>query len=81
MNISYNSSVYTKAGWRHVSIEAEAEQISAGMARILRVIKIDGEDPRGTLSRTGARRQEYWADSVARREVGARKRLSTCVIH
>ena len=30
VNISYNSSVYTKAGWRHVSIEAEAEQISAG---------------------------------------------------
>lgn len=80
MKLTYNSSVYTPAGWRHVTITAEAEQISKGMGRIIKVIEIDGEVPSRTMSRTGAKRQEYWGTGVANREVGARKRLSSCTI-
>ena len=80
MQITYTSSVHTDAGWRSVTIEARAEQISPAMARVVEVLAIDGEPPVGTLSRTGARRQQYWAGGVARREVGARKRLSACTV-
>lgn len=79
MIIVYTSSARTQAGWRSVEVKAEAERISAGTARVVRVLAIDGQDPVGTLSRTGARRQEYWAGGVARREVGAKKRLSAVV--
>jgi hypothetical protein len=78
MRISYNSIVYTAAGWRHVYIEADAEQISAGMARVTRVISIDGDAPHYGMSRTGAKRQSYNGNAVAAREVGAKKRLSSC---
>lgn len=80
LTITYTASVYTKAGWRGVSIKAEARQISAGMAKVNRVLEIDGETPRGTMSRTGAHRQQYWGTGVAQREVGARKRLSACEV-
>ena len=80
LTIEYSTSVYTPAGWRNVTIRAEAERISAGMARVARVLAIDGEAPSGTMSRTGARRQEYHGTGVAKREVGARKRLSACDI-
>ena len=80
LTIEYNASVFTPAGWRNVTIRAEAERISAGMARVTRVVAIDGETPSGTMSRTGARRQEYRGTGVAEREVGARKRLSACDI-
>lgn len=80
MIIDYSSSVFTAAGWRSVSITAEAERISAGMARVVRVIAIDGHDPVGTLSRTGARRQQYHAAGIAAREIGARKRISACTV-
>ena len=78
ITITYTTSVFTQAGWRPVTISAEAEQVSAGMARVIRVIKIDGEDPVGYTSRTGALRQQYHAAGIAQREVGARKRLSAC---
>jgi hypothetical protein len=80
MLIEYSASVFTPAGWRNVTITADAERISAGMGRVVSVRAIDGSAPVGTLSRTGARRQEYHASGVASREVGARKRLSACRI-
>jgi len=80
MLIEYSASVFTPAGWRNVTITADAERISAGMGRVVSVRAIDGSSPVGTLSRTGARRQEYHASGVASREVGARKRLSACRI-
>ena len=78
MKIEYTASVHTPAGWRGVKIAADAERISAGMARVTAVTAIDGETPAGRMSRTGARRQEYSGAGVAAREVGARKRLSAC---
>lgn len=80
ITIEYSTSVYTPAGWRNVTIRAEAERISAGMARVVRVVAINGETPAGTMSRTGARRQEFRGTGIAEREVGARKRLSACAI-
>ena len=80
MKIEYTASVFTPAGWRGVTIAADAERISAGMARVLAVTAIDGETPAGTMSRTGARRQQFSGSGVAAREVGARKRLSACSV-
>ena len=80
MKIEYTASVFTPAGWRGVTIAADAERVSAGMARVLAVTAIDGEDPRPGMSRTGARRQQFNGAGVAAREVGARKRLSACSI-
>lgn len=80
MIIDYKSSVYTPAGWRSVTIRARAEQISPAMARVTEVLTIDGETPSRTMSRTGAKRQEYWGTGTAAREIGARKRLSACTI-
>jgi hypothetical protein len=78
MIISYSTSVFTRAGWRNVTVRAEAEQVSAGMATVTRVLSLHGAEPVGTLSRTGASRQQYHAGGVAQREIGARKRLSAC---
>ena len=80
MIIEYTASVFTPAGWRGVTIAAYAERISAGMARVIAVRAIDGEDPRPGMSRTGARRQQFNGVGVAAREVGALKRLSACNI-
>ena len=80
MKIEYSASVYTPAGWRNVTIAADAERISAGMARVTTVTAINGEDPRPNMSRTGARRQEFNGTGIAARELGARKRLSACSI-
>jgi hypothetical protein len=80
LTISYNSSVKTPAGHRSVTITAKAERISAGMAKIVEVLTIDGESPSRAMSRTGARRQEYSGTWVASREVGCKKRLSACVV-
>ena len=78
MRIEYTASVFTAAGWRSVAITADAERVSGGMARVVAVVAIDGEDPRPGMSRTGARRQQYNGAAIAAREVGARKRLSAC---
>ena len=80
MIIEYQASVFTQAGWRSVTITAEAEAISAKMANVVRVVAIDGEEPKGYQSRTGARRQTYHAAGIAQREVGSRKRLSACKV-
>ena len=78
ITISYETGVHTPAGWRTVTVTAEAEKISAGMAAVKTVVALDGEPPHYGMSRTGARRQEYNGKSIAMREVGARKRLSAC---
>ena len=80
MKIEYSASVYTAAGWRSVTITADAAQVSAGMARVDQVTAIDGAPPVGYTSRTGARRQQYHAAGIALREIGKRKRISTCRI-
>jgi hypothetical protein len=80
MNIQYEASVFTAAGWRAVTITATATQVSAGMAQVEQVIEIDGAPPVGYTSRTGAKRQQYHAAGIALREVGKRKRISTCKI-
>ncbi len=80
MQIAYEASVFTPAGWRSVKITALAEKISAGMASVLAVIAIDGKKPVGYTSRTGAKRQQYYAAGIAAREVGKRKRISACVV-
>lgn len=76
--IEYTSSVFTQAGWRSVTITANADKISAGMAQVVKVTEIDGDAPTGYTSRTGAKRQTYNAAGIAEREIGAKKRISTC---
>jgi len=80
IRIKYTASVFTAAGWRSVTVAADADQISAGMATVTRVTAIDGEAPSYGMSRTGARRQQYNGQAIAKREIGARKRLSACAI-
>ena len=80
MHIQYDASVFTAAGWRSVTITATAAQVSAGTARVEQVIEIDGAPPVGYTSRTGAKRQQYHAAGIALREIGKRKRISTCRI-
>ncbi len=80
MLIRYTASVFTPAGWRGVQVQARAERLSAGTARVVEVLAIDGQTPHYGQSRTGARRQTYNGASVALRELGARKRLSSCTI-
>jgi hypothetical protein len=80
ITIVYKSSVYTQAGWRGVKIKASAEKISPGMAKVLKVLEIDGEAPTGYTSRTGAKRQKYNAAGVAQREIGSKKRISAVEI-
>lgn len=80
ITIYYNSSVRTPAGHRSVTIKAKAEPVSAKMARVVEVIAIDGDAPSYGMSRTGAKRQQYDGRWVARREIGANKRLSACEV-
>ena len=80
ITISYNTSVKTQAGHRSVTITAKAEQFSVKMARVVEVIAIEGEAPAYGMSRTGAKRQQYDGRWVARREIGANKRLSACEV-
>lgn len=80
ITIKYDIGVKTLAGWRNVTITAEAELTSAAMARVVRVIAIDGEAPAAGMSRTGARRQEFNGLYVAKQQVGAKKRLSACEV-
>ena len=78
ITIQYDTSVYVPAGWRSIEITAKAEQTSQKMASVIEVLAIDGEEPRGYTSRTGAKRQTYHASGIAKREIGKRKRLSSC---
>jgi hypothetical protein len=78
--INYKTSVHVPAGWRSVDITARARRISPGMAEVVEVLEIDYKEPRGYMSRTGALRQAYNGLAVAEREIGKRKRLSSCFI-
>lgn len=80
LEIEYTASVMVDAGWRPVTITAIAAPISEKMAVVERVVLIDGEEPTGYTSRTGARRQRYNAAGIAQREIGKKKRLSACEI-
>jgi len=81
IQIRYTTSVFTAAGWRSVTITANAVPNKTGkMARVTEVTAIDGEVPKGTMSRTGAKRQAYNGKSIALREQGANKRLSACEV-
>jgi hypothetical protein len=76
MKISYNTAVYTPAGWRSETITAEAEEISPKRLRVISVIDIGGNGASGYASRTGAKRQQYHVGGVAARERGAVKLTS-----
>jgi len=80
MTIEYNSSVLVSAGWRNVTITAIAEKISEKRAKVVEVIKIDGEGIQRNMSRTGAKRQRYNGGYIADREIGKIKILSKCFI-
>lgn len=78
--IEYNASVLVDAGWRSVTIKAEAKKTSEKMAVVTKVLAIDDKEPVGYTSRTGAKRQQYHAGGIAKREIDAKKRLSSCTI-
>lgn len=80
MLIEYNSSVMVPAGWRSVTIKAEVKPITDKRVKVVKVIEIDGDQPCGYTSRTGAKRQTYNAEGVALREVGKIKIISKCTI-
>lgn len=80
ITLEYSASVYTAAGWRSVTITAQAEKVSPAMARVTEVKLIDGEAPAYGMSRTGARRQQYNGHGIAQREVGLKKRISACAV-
>jgi hypothetical protein len=78
--INYKTSVHVPAGWRSVDITARARRISPGMAEVFEVLEIDYKKPSDSMSRTGAARQRFDGLAVAEREIGKRKRLSSCFI-
>ena len=80
MIIKYDSSVKTNAGWRSVTITAQAEKISDKRVSIKEVIDIDGNGSSGYASRTGAKRQEYSVAYFAKQQLGLTKNLSACEV-
>jgi hypothetical protein len=77
LRITYSTSIKVPAGWRTVTVQAIAERISAGMAKVVKVELIDHDAPGYGQSRTGARRQEFNGKFWAEREIGAKKRISS----
>jgi hypothetical protein len=75
MQIRYNTSVFTPAGWRSETVTAQAEAISPKRLRVVAVMDIGGNGSTGYASRTGAKRQQYSVSGIAKREVGAVKLL------
>lgn len=80
MIIKYKTSVKVEAGWRDITILAECEKTSEKMTIVTKVLKVDGEIPTYEQSRTGAKRQLFNGHYIAKRETGAKKRLSSCEI-
>lgn len=80
VKIKYWTSVFTRAGWRSVSVIATVTQISPGMAVVNNVELINGEAPAYCMSRTGAHRQEFNGFTVSRGQVGTKKRISACEV-
>ena len=77
MKIKYGSSVKTLAGWRSVTVLAEAESLSEKRVKVLKVLDIDGEGNSGFASRTGANRQQYNLGYFAGAEAGKTKNISS----
>lgn len=78
VTIKYDTSVLVDAGWRSVTVTAQAEKISEKRAKVISVIDVDGEGNTGYASRTGANRQKYNVGYVAKKETGKVKILSKC---
>ena len=75
MQIRYNTSVFTPAGWRNEVVTARVELLSPKRGKVIEVIDIGGNGNTGYGSRTGAKRQTYSVGGVAKRELGAVKLL------
>ncbi len=80
ITIKYKASVFTPAGFRGVEMEALAEKISEKRAKVIEVLKIDSEEVKANMSRTGAKRQKFYGVGAAAREEGKIKNLSACEI-
>jgi len=63
-----------------VEVQALAKTISPKMAEVVTVVDIDGNGACGYASRTGAKRQRYHVGGIAKREIGKKKRISTCAV-
>lgn len=79
LKIKYAGSVKCAAGFRSVTITADAEKISDKRVKVVRVTDIDG-DGVGFNSRTGAKRQQYNGHYTAQLEQGKIKNLSSCEV-
>ena len=80
ITITYNTAVYTPAGWRSEVVTAIAKQLTPKRAEVVEVTDIGGNGKTGWASRTGAARQKYSVGGVAQREIGKIKILSACTI-
>lgn len=80
VKIKYRLSVFTRAGWRSVTVVATASQVSPGIAVVDNVELINGEAPAYCMSRTGAHRQEFNGFTVSSGQVGTKKRISACEV-
>ena len=80
ITITYNTAVYTPAGWRSETVTAIAKQLTPKRAEVVEVTDIGGNGKTGWASRTGAARQKYSVGGVAQREIGKIKILSACTI-
>ncbi len=76
--LRYKAAVKTPAGFRQVVVTAEAEPLSDKRAKVVRLLDCDGEGSGGYASRTGAKRQQYSIDYLARHVVGQIKNRATC---
>jgi hypothetical protein len=77
VKIKYSIGVKTPAGWRSVSIIAQACAISEKMVTVENVLFIDNEAPGYNQSRTGAKRQQFNGLYFAQNEKGKKKRLAS----
>lgn len=78
--VSYKTSAFCQCGWRSVIATAKVEKISDKRLRILEIVDVDGNGNSGYASRTGAKRQSYSVSSIAHRESGKIKNLSSVKI-
>jgi len=76
MKIEYKTSVSTPAGWRSVYMIAEVEKISDKRVKIMAISSIDGENVSQNMSRTGSKRQNFYGDYFAKKELDKIKNLS-----
>ena len=77
VTVKYNSSVLTAAGWRSITIMAQANYLSAKRVEITCVDSIDGLTPSNNMSRTGSKRQTYDGLYYSNCESGKVKNISS----